>query len=52
MASQAQISSIIQPGGSINDNKVIEAVNKEKIINDIDWKSVLLVIEYFSKAHI
>ena len=31
MASQAQISSIIQPGGSINDNKVIEAVNKEKL---------------------
>ena len=30
MASQAQISSIIQPGGSINDNKVIEAV-KEKL---------------------
>ena len=31
LASSANISSIIQPGGSINDRKVIESTNKEKI---------------------
>ena len=31
LASNASISSIIQPGGSINDNKVIKTTNKEKI---------------------